>query len=71
LSNFSISFTSDKFPATVYRVAYPGTIQHSREHKIRELKEVRYTRGGYWKPVITETLQKTFKGAICHDCDTN
>jgi len=58
LSNFSTSFNLDKkFPATIYRAAYPRTKQHRREHKITELKEVKGTRGGYWKPVITETYR--------------
>jgi len=70
-----MSFTLDKkFPARVYRAAYPRTLQHSREHKITELKGAKCTRGGYWKRVITETLQRTFKGkdtqswSILHDC---
>jgi hypothetical protein len=37
-----MSFTLDKkFPETVYRAAYPGTIQHSRKQKIPELKGVK------------------------------
>jgi hypothetical protein len=63
LSNFSTSFNLDKkFPATVYRAVYPRTRQHSREHKITQLKEVKGTRRGYWKPVITEMLHRTFTG---------
>jgi hypothetical protein len=42
-----MNFTLDeKFPATVYRVAYPGTVQHSRQHNITDLKEFKGTRGG-------------------------